>query len=222
MRIFLDTANLAETQWALSVGLIDGVTTNPSLLADELLDGDLNGHVAELCRMVDGPVTVQVLSVTADDMYREGKELARIADNLVVEIPMIEEGLIATRRLAAEGVRVNITLVFNAAQALLAAKAGADYVSPFVGRLDDVGTDGAGIIADVRRIVDHAGLECEVLASSIRTTHRFVDAVRAGAHAVTVPPAVLRSLLLHPLTDIGLDQFLSDWSKRITRSRSGV
>lgn len=222
MRIFLDTASLAETQWALSVGLIDGVTTNPSLLADELFDGDRTGHVTELCRMADGPVTVQVLSVAADDMYREGKDLARIADNLVVEVPMIEEGLIATRRLVAEGVRVNMTLVFSVAQALLAAKAGADFVSPFVGRLDDVGSDGVALVADTRRIFDQAGLECEIIASSIRTAQRFVDAVRGGAHAVTVPPAVLRSLLLHPLTDIGMDQFLNDWSKRITRTRASV
>jgi len=222
MRIFLDTASLAETQWALSVGLIDGVTTNPSLLAGELSDDDLTGHVAGLCRMVDGPVTVQLLSVTADDMYREGRDLARIADNLVLEIPMIEEGLIATRRLTADGVRVSMTLVFSAAQALLAAKAGADFVSPFVGRLDDVGSDGIAVVADVRRIFDQSGLECEIVASSIRTTRRFVDAVRAGAHAVAVPPAVLRSLLLHPLTDIGVDQFLNDWSKRITRVRTSV
>jgi transaldolase len=222
MRIFLDTANLAETQWALSVGLIDGVTTNPSLLAGELFDGDRTGHVTELCRMAHGPVTVQVLSVAADDMYREGKDLARIADNLVVEIPMIEEGLIATRRLVAEGVRVNMTLVFSVAQALLAAKAGADFVSPFVGRLDDVGSDGGALVADMRRIFDQAGLECEIIASSIRTARRFVDVVRGGAHAVTVPPAVLRSLILHPLTDIGMDQFLNDWSKRITRTRASV
>jgi transaldolase len=222
MRIFLDTASLGETQWALSLGLIDGVTTNPSLLAGELFDTDLTGHVAELCRMVHGPVTVQLLSLAADDLYREGKELARIADNLVVEIPMIEEGLIATRRLTTEGVRVNMTLVFSAAQALLAAKAGADFVSPFVGRLDDVGSDGIAVVADIRRMLDQSGLECEIIASSIRTTHRFVDAARAGAHAITVPPAVLRSLLLHPLTDIGVDQFLNDWSKRITRTRASV
>jgi transaldolase len=221
MRILLDTASLAETQWALSMGLIDGVATSPSHLASEPFDGEPGAQVAELCRLVDGPVTVQLRSVTADDMYREGKELARIADNVVVDVPMIEEGLAVSRRLSAEGVRVNVTLVFSAAQAFLAARAGASFVSPLVGRLDDVGSNGAAVVADIRVIFDRAGLECEVLASSIRTAHRFVDTVRAGAHAVSVPPSVLRALLLHPLTDVGLDQFLSDWSRRMTRARTG-
>jgi transaldolase len=222
MRIFLDTAHLADIQWAQATGLIDGVTTNPSLLAQELSDHDHLAHIAEITRIVRGPVTVQVGSVDPDDMYREGKEMARVADNVVVEIPMIEEGLVATRRLVAEGVRVNMTLIFSTAQALLAAKARAAYVSPFVGRLDDIGGDGAAVVADIRQIFDRFAIECEILASSIRTPRRFLDAARCGADVATVPPAVLRQLLLHPLTDIGLDQFLNDWSKRITKTRAGA
>ena len=222
MRLFLDTADISEIRWALATGLIDGVTTDPSLLAAELADREPFTHVGEICDLVDGPVTVQVISIEADGMYREGRELARIADNVVVEIPMIEEGLVATRRLVADGIRVNVTLVFNAAQALLAAKAGASFISPFVGRLDDVGMDGAAVIADVRAIFDRFGVECELVASSIRSVHRFLDAARLGADAAALPPAVLHEMLVHPLTDLGLDRFLNDWSKRIAKTRSGV
>jgi transaldolase len=222
MRLYLDTADISEIRWALSTGLIDGVTTDPSLLAAELADREPFTHVGEIADLVDGPVTVQVISIEADGMYREGRELARIADNVVVEIPMIEEGLVATRRLVADGIRVNITLVFSAAQALLAAKAGASFVSPFVGRLDDTGVDGAVVVADVRTIFDRFGVECEVMASSIRSAHRFLDAARLGADSAAIPPAVLREMLVHPLTDLGLDRFLNDWSKRIAKTRSGV
>ena len=222
MRLFLDTADISEIRWALATGMIDGVTTDPSLLAAELADREPFTHVAEICDLVDGPVMVQVISIEADGMYREGRELARIADNVVVEVPMIEEGLIATRRLVADGIRVNVTLVFSAAQALLAAKAGAGFVSPFIGRLDDVGMDGAAVIGDIRSIFDRSRVECEVVASSIRSAHRFLDAARLGADAAAVPPAVLREMLVHPLTDLGLDRFLNDWSKRIAKTRSGV
>lgn len=222
MRLFLDTANLADIRWAQSIGLLDGVTTNPTLLAQELPDVDHRGYIADIARVVRGPITVQVISVDADGMYREAKELVRIADHVVPEIPMIEEGLIATRRLASEGIRVDVTLVFNAAQALLAAKAGAAFVSPFIGRLDDIGVDGATVVADARSIFDRFSLECEIIASSIRHPRRFADAVRLGADAAAVPPAVLRTLLLHPLTDLGMDQFLNDWSKRIAKSRAGL
>jgi transaldolase len=219
MKIFLDTANLADIQWALATGLIDGVTTNPTLLADELSEREARGYVADLCRIVPGPVTVQVTTVDTEGMYREGKELARLADNLIVELPLIEEGLVALRRLVADGIRVNATLVFSAAQALLAAKAGARYVSPFVGRLDDSGGDGVALVSDVRQLFDRFGLECEILAASIRTPRRFLEVAKGGADAVAVPPRVLRALLLHPLTDVGLDEFLNDWSRRIARSR---
>lgn len=222
MRLFLDTADLADIRWALTTGLIDGVVTNPSLLARELAEREPFTHVADICELVDGPVTVQVISIEADGMYREGRELARIADNVVVQIPMIEEGLIATRRLVADGVRVNLTLIFSAGQALLAARAGASFVSPFVGRLDDVGTDGAGVVADIRELFDRSSLECEIVASSIHSSRRFLDAARVGADAAAVPPDVLRALIVHPLTDLGLDRFLNDWSKRMAKTRSGV
>lgn len=222
MNLFLDTANRDEIQWALATGIIDGVTTNPTLLAQEIGDHDPLAYLAELCALVRGPVTAQVLAVDAEGMYREGKELARLSDHLIVEIPMIEEGLIATRRLVTEGVRVNMTLVFSAAQALLAAKAGADYVSPFLGRLDDIGGDGAALVADIRHLFDRFAIECEILAASLRTPRRVMDAARLGADAAAVPPAVLRALLLHPLTDVGVDQFLNDWSKRLAKTRAGV
>ena len=219
MRLLIDTADLEAIRWGLATGVIDGVSTNPALLARALTDGDPSAHVAAICQLVPGPVTVQVISVDADGMYREAKELVKLADNVVVEIPMIEEGLVATRRLVPEGVRVNVTLVFTLAQALLAAKAGAAYVSPFVGRLDDAGGDGIALVADVRRLFDHHAIECEVLASSIRTPRRFADAARAGADAAAVPPDVLRALLLHPLTDLGLDQFLHEWGRTLARTR---
>jgi transaldolase len=222
MRVLLDSANVADIQWAAATGIIEGVTTNPSLLAQEAADRDYKLHLMEICRLVDGMVSAQVISVDAEGMYREGKELSRLGDNVVVEIPMIEEGLLATRRLVTDGVRVNVTLVFNAAQALFAAKAGASYVSPFLGRLDEIGADGLAVVRDIRVIFDNYRLECEILASSIRTPRHFVESARAGADAATVPPRILRSLLLHPLTDVGLDQFLSDWSKRIAKARAGV
>jgi transaldolase len=222
MRLYLDTADISEIRWALSTGLIDGVTTDPSLLAAELADREPFTHVGEIADLVDGPVTVQVISIEADGMYREGRELARIADNVVVEIPMIEEGLVATRRLVADGIRVNVNLVFNAAQALLAAKAGASFVSPFIGRLDDTGIDGTGVLADVRTIFDRFGVECEVVAACIRSVHRFLDSARLGADSAAIPPSVLREMMVHPLTDLGLDRFLSDWSKRIAKTRSGA
>lgn len=222
MRLFLDTADISEIRWALATGLIDGVTTDPSLLAAELADREPFTHVGEICELVDGPVTVQVISIEADGIYREGRELARIADNVVVEVPMIEEGIVAARRLVADGIRVKVTLVFSAAQALLAAKSGASFVSAFVGPLDDVGMDGAAAIADIRAIFDRSAIECEIVASSIRSAHRFLDVARSGADAAAIPPAVLREMLVHPLTDLGLDRFLNDWSKRIAKTRSGV
>jgi transaldolase len=222
MKILLDTANIADIRWAADTGIIEGVTTNLSLLAQEAPERDYKLHLMEISRLIGGLVSAQVISVDAEGIYREGKELARLADNVIVEVPMIEEGLIATRRLVVEGVRVNVTLVFSAAQALFAAKAGASYVSPFVGRLDDVGSDGLAVVRDIREIFDNYGVECEILAASIRTPRHFVESAKAGADAATIPPRVLRSLLIHPLTDLGLDQLLNDWSKRIAKSRAGV
>jgi transaldolase len=158
--------------------------------------------------------------VGADDMYREGKELARLGDNIVVRVPMIEEGLLAARRLVSDGIRIDVTLIFNAAQALFAAKAGATYVSPFVGHLDDVGADGCSVVRDIRTVFANFDVECTLLASSLASPLRFADVARAGADAATVPPNVLRSLLVHPLTDRGLDQFLHDWSRRLAKARA--
>ena len=222
MKLFLDTADLDDVRWAATSGLIDGVSTDPSRLAVGAGDQDHRQHLAALCALVRGPVTAPVLSVTADDIYREGKELARISDAIVVEVPMIEEGLVATARLAADGVRVNVTLVFSAAQALLAARTGAHFVSPFIGRLDEVGANGLGVASDIRQIFDNYSLECEILASSIRTPRHVVEVAKLGVDAAAVPPNVLRALILHPLTDVGLDHFLNDWSKRIARERAAT
>jgi transaldolase len=220
MRLFLDTASLDDIRWALTTGLIDGVTTNPTLIARELAGDDPTEHVTAIARAVPGPVTVQVISADADGIYREARDLSRIADNVVVEIPMVEDGIVAMRRLVPEGAVVNMTLVFSAAQALLAAKAGAAYVSPFIGRLDDAGGDGGALVADIRTMFDRFAPECEILASSVRSPKRLVDAVKLGANAVAVPPSVLRAMLLHPLTDLGLQGFLRDWGTRLGVARS--
>lgn len=222
MRLFLDTANLDDIQWALSTGLIDGVTTNPTLIARELAGDGPTEHVTAIARAVPGPVTVQVISSDADGIYREARDLARIGDNVVVEIPMIEDGIVALKRLVPDGAVVNMTLVFTPAQALLAALAGAAYVSPFIGRLDDAGGDGGALVADIRAMFDRFAPECEILASSVRSPRRLVDAVKLGADAVAVPPAVLRAMLVHPLTDLGLTDFLRDWGSRLGVARSDV
>lgn len=222
MKIFLDTASLPEIVWAAGAGLIDGVTTNPSLLAEEDSETDPRDHLSEIARSMSGPVAAEVVAVDADGMYREGRDLAKVADSIIVMVPLLEEGIVATRRLTAEGIRVCTTLIFTAAQALLAAKSGARYVSPFVGRLEDIGQDGISVVAQTREIFTNYGFECELIAASVRTPVHFIGCARAGADAASVPPAVLRNLLVHPLTDRGVDQFLNDWSKRIARARAGV
>ncbi len=222
MKILLDTASLDEVRWATELGIVDGISTDPTLIAEERPTTEYHELLAELCALTRGPVSAPVMAVAADDMYREGKELARIADNIAIEVPIIEEGLRATARLAADGIRVTATLVFTTAQALFAAKAGAYAVSAFIGRLDDIGSDGLALIRDIRTIFDRHAVECELAAASIRTPRHFLEAAKAGADSSAVPPAVLRSLLVHPLTDIGLDQFLNDWSKRVSRSRTGT
>jgi transaldolase len=213
MKIHLDTADIAEIRWAAEAGLIDGVTTDPTLLSRAAGPGDPRDILREICAAVAGPVSAAVVSVDTEGMCREGRELAKLADSIVVNIPMIEEGLAATRRLAAEGIEVNVTLVFSAMQGLLAAKAGAAYVSPWVGRLDDVGHEGMEVVAQLRRIFATYDVETQVLASSLRNPQHALQAALAGADIATMPAAVLRQLLLHPLTDRGLDQFLNDWSK---------
>jgi transaldolase len=222
MKFFLDTANLADIRWASQASLIDGITTNPTLLAKFAGDVDPNDVLKEICSLVDGPVSAEVVSVDAEGMYREGKELAKIAENIVVKIPMIEEGLPVVRRLVTDGIRVNMTLCFSSVQCLIAAKAGATYVSPFLGRLDDVGEDGMAVIREARVMFDNYEIETEILAASIRHPRHVAEAAMIGADIATMPTEVLKKLLLHPLTDRGLDQFLNDWSKLAARSKVNV
>lgn len=221
MKIFLDTANLEEIRWAAQAGLIDGVTTNPSLMARDAGDADTEELLKEICDVVAGPVSAEVVAVDAEGMYQEGRKLARIDDNIVVKIPVLEEGMLATRRLSAEGIRVNVTLCFTSPQCLLAAKAGAAYVSPFLGRLDDIGHDGMEVVRETRQIFDNYAIETELLAASIRHPRHVVEASLIGADVATIPTSTLKKLLLHPLTDIGLDKFLNDWSKLVSRTKGG-
>jgi transaldolase len=221
MKFFLDTASLEEISWAAQAGLIDGVTTNPSLLVRDAGDSDTNDLLKEICNVVAGPVSAEVVSVDADGMYQEGRKLARIDDHIVVKIPVLEEGMVATRRLHAEGIRVNVTLCFSSLQCLLAAKAGATYVSPFLGRLDDIAHDGMEVVRETRQMFDNYGIETELLAASIRHPRHVVEAALIGADVATVPTSTLKKLLVHPLTDLGLDKFLNDWSKLIARSKGG-
>jgi transaldolase len=211
MKIFLDTASLKEIREAAALGVVDGITTNPSLLAKE--SGDPEAILAEICRTVDGPISAEVVATDAAGMVEEGRHLAALHENIVVKCPCIPEGLKATRVLAGEGKRVNMTLVFTASQALLAAKAGASFVSPFVGRLDDVSTPGMTVVADIVQIFRQYRFRCEVLAASLRHPMHVVEAARIGADIATMPVAVFHSLMKHPLTDIGLKRFLEDWEK---------
>jgi len=219
MKIFLDTANLGDIRWASQAGLIDGVTTNPSLLSKDAGDVEPNDVLKEICSLVDGPVSAEVVAVDTEGMYEEGRKLARLDDNIVVKIPMIEDGMIAVRRLRAEGIRVNVTLCFSSVQCLIAAKAGATFVSPFLGRLDDIGHDGMDVVRETRQIFDNYGVETELLAASIRHPRHVAEAALIGADIATMPTATLKRLLLHPLTDRGLDQFLNDWSKLVARTK---
>jgi transaldolase len=212
MKFFLDSANLDEIREAAELGLIDGVTTNPSLVSKE--GGvDFKEHIAAVCALVAGDVSAEVTSLDAEGMLREGREYARIAPNVVVKCPLTRDGLKATRQLTSEGVRVNVTLCFSAAQAILAAKAGAAYVSPFVGRLDDVGQNGLAVLAEIVEIYRNYEWRTQVLASSIRHPIHVVEAARMGADVATMPLKVLDQLFQHPLTDKGLEKFLSDWHK---------
>lgn len=212
MKFFIDTANLDEIREANELGLIDGVTTNPSLVAKEG-NVDFKEHLAKICEMVKGDISAEVTALDTEGMLREGREYAKVAPNVVVKCPMTLDGLKATRRFREEGTKVNVTLCFSAAQAILAAKVGANYISPFIGRLDDVATDGMQLIRDIVQIYDNYAFETEVLAASIRHPMHIVDCALAGADVATLPFKVIRQLVKHPLTDKGLESFLSDWKK---------
>jgi transaldolase len=212
MKFFIDTANLDEIREANELGMIDGVTTNPTLVAKEG-DIDFKEHIAKICSMVKGDVSAEVTALDTEGMLREGRELAKIAPNVVVKCPLTLDGLKATRVFAAEGTKVNVTLCFSAAQAILAAKAGAAYISPFIGRLDDVATNGIQLIQDIVTIYGNYGYKTEVLAASIRHPMHIVDCALVGADVATIPFKVITQLVKHPLTDKGLEAFLSDWKK---------
>ena len=212
MKFFVDTADVSEIKELASTGLLDGVTTNPSLVAKA--GRDFKTIIAEICEVVDGPVSAEVAALDAEGMIREGRILARIADNVTVKVPLTWDGLKACKTLTGEGTMVNVTLCFSANQALLAAKAGATFVSPFIGRLDDIGLDGMQLIHEIKEIYDnYADIETDILAASIRTTNHVKDAALAGADVATVPPAILKALVKHPLTDKGIEQFMADWKK---------
>tara|TARA_Y100000588_G_scaffold175627_1_gene189680 strand:+ start:937 stop:1590 length:654 start_codon:yes stop_codon:yes gene_type:complete len=215
MKFFIDTANLDQIKEAQDLGILDGVTTNPSLMAKEGITGKQNilDHYKKICDIVDGDVSAEVIATDYKGMVNEGKELSSLHKQIVVKVPMIKEGIKATRHFSNNGIRTNVTLVFSAGQALLAAKAGANYVSPFIGRLDDISTDGLGLISEIRVIYDNYGFSTEILAASIRHTMHIIDCSKIGADVITAPLKSILGLLKHPLTDIGLENFLKDYKK---------
>ena len=211
MKIFLDTANLEQIKEGASWGLVDGVTTNPSLVSKETQKFDV--LIKKICSLIPGPVSVESVSTKADAIIKEARRLAKIADNVVVKIPICLEGLKATKALAAEGIQVNTTLIFSLPQALLAAKAGSRYLSPFVGRLDDISIDGLELVDQIVTVVNNYGFDSEVIVASIRHPLHFVESAMMGADIATVPFSTLEKMVKHPLTDIGMDKFLKDWKK---------
>lgn len=211
MKFFVDTADVAAIRELNDLGMVDGVTTNPSLILKA--GRDIAEVTKEICDMVDGPVSAEVVAEKAEDMIREGKHLAKIADNITIKVPLTWDGLKACKALSDEGHMVNVTLCFSAAQALLAAKAGATFISPFIGRLDDINLDGLDLIAEIRQIYDNYGFETEILAASIRSVNHITECAKIGADVITAPPAVIKSMVSHVLTDKGLAQFNADWAK---------
>jgi len=211
MKLFIDTANIDEIKEANSLGLIDGVTTNPTLIAKE--GKEFMQIVKEICQIVDGPISLEAVSTQSKDMIKEARELAKIHPNVVIKIPMTREGLSATKQLAKEGIRVNMTLVFSPTQALLAAKAGAAYASPFIGRLDDISRWGMDLVEQILTIYDNYDFETEVIVASIRNPLHVLEAALMGADIATVPFKVIEQLIKHPLTDVGVERFLRDWEK---------
>ena len=218
MKFFIDTADLSEISEAHQLGVLDGVTTNPSLCAKVGVE-DFEGHIAKICEIVDGDVSAEVISTTYDDIMAEGRNIAAIAKNVVVKVPLIKEGIKAIKSFSDEGIKTNCTLCFSATQALIAAKAGATYISPFIGRLDDISSDGTTLISDIRIIYDNYGYNTKILAASIRHPMHLLESARLGADVATMPLNVIVQLLKHPLTDIGLDKFLSDWDDLQKRTK---
>ncbi|HXG30331.1 MAG TPA: fructose-6-phosphate aldolase [Thermodesulfobacteriota bacterium] len=214
MKFFLDTANMDEIRDAVSYGVLDGVTTNPTLVAKEGEQRGFKELIREICEIVKGPVSAEVISTDVERMLDEARELASVHPHVVVKMPLTEDGIKATKRVSEEGIRVNVTLVFSPSQALLAAKAGAAYVSPFVGRFDDVSNTGMDLVRDIVHIYKNYGYPTEVLVASVRHPIHVVEAAKAGAHIATMPYKVFKQLLKHPLTDVGLERFLEDWGKK--------
>ncbi len=212
MKFFIDTANIDEIKKAHEMGMVDGVTTNPSLIARE--NKDFETILREICVVVDGPISAEVVSLEAEGMLEEGRKLAALHENIVIKVPMIVEGLKAVKQFAAEGIKTNVTLVFSSAQALLAAKAGATFVSPFVGRLDDLAQNGMDLVSDIMTIYENYGYPTEVIVASIRHPMHVMEAALTGADIATIPYKVIAQLAKHPLTDIGIENFLADWEKR--------
>lgn len=215
MKFFIDTANLQQIKEAQDLGVLDGVTTNPSLMAKEGISGEENviNHYKAICDIVDGDVSAEVISTDYENIINEGLALAKLDDKIVVKVPMIKEGVKAIKYFSSEGIKTNCTLVFSAGQALLAAKAGATYVSPFIGRLDDISTDGLSLIEDIRLIYDNYGYETQILAASVRHAMHIIECAKIGADVMTGPLSAILTLLKHPLTDSGLAQFLADHAK---------
>ncbi|TDI74720.1 MAG: fructose-6-phosphate aldolase [Bacteroidetes bacterium] len=215
MKFFIDTANLDQIREAQELGVLDGVTTNPSLMAKEGITGRDNilKLYVDICNIVEGDVSAEVIATDLDGIIKEGEELSKLHDQIVVKVPMIKDGVKALKYFSDKGIRTNCTLVFSAGQALLAAKAGANYVSPFIGRLDDISTDGLNLIAEIRLIYDNYGYETEILAASIRHTMHIIDCAKIGADVITGPLSSILGLLKHPLTDIGLENFIADYKK---------
>ncbi|OMP29754.1 MULTISPECIES: fructose-6-phosphate aldolase [Mangrovimonas] len=215
MKFFIDTANLDQIREAQELGILDGVTTNPSLMAKEGITGvdNIMKHYVDICNIVDGDVSAEVISTDFEGMVREGEALAELHDQIVIKLPMIKDGIKACKYFSDKGIKTNVTLVFSPGQALLAAKAGATYVSPFIGRLDDISTDGLNLIAEIRQIFDNYGFETEILAASVRHTMHVIDCAKLGADVMTGPLSAITGLLSHPLTDIGLEKFLADYKK---------
>jgi len=212
MKFFIDTADLNEIKEANDLGVLDGVTTNPSLCMKIGVE-DFESHIAKICNIVEGDVSAEVISTEYSEIVEEGRRIADIADNVVVKVPLIKDGIKAIKTFSEEGIKTNCTLCFTAPQALIAAKAGATYISPFIGRLDDISTDGMQLIADIRLIFDNYAMETEILAASIRHPIHFLESARLGADVATMPLNVIEQLLKHPLTDSGLERFLADWDK---------